>query len=97
MHLPLPVERKAPKEHHLRKVPTALSLRIRSPILHSAFRQGSALAFPPEINPRKQTRHELSSSPVRAFPFLFIKYAITERRVTIPMNMSLSSTTGTKF
>ena len=40
---------------------------------------------------------ELVSSPLRTFPFRFIRYAMTERRVTIPINISRSSTTGTKF
>ena len=73
------------------------SQALRQKFLKRGPGETSRKKFPPETNPRKQTRHELSSSPVRAFPFLFIKYAITERRVTIPMNMSLSSTTGTKF
>ena len=35
MHLSLPGERKVPKERHLRKVPTVLSLRILSPYLRA--------------------------------------------------------------
>ena len=37
MYFSLPGERKVPKERHLRKVPTVLSLRILSPYLRASF------------------------------------------------------------
>ena len=37
MYFSLYVERKVPKERHLRKVPTVLSLRILSPDLRDSF------------------------------------------------------------
>ena len=54
MHLSLLVERKVPKERHVRKVPTVLSLRILSPYLR---------AISPEVKWQRAVRSRFAVWP----------------------------------